>query len=148
MTPKARATVVYIDTRAYTSLMKFLGVDFGTKRIGLALSDEGGLMAFPKGTIPNDGKALAAIELLVKQERVAAIVVGDAKAFGGKENDVTPEADAFADALAKIGVPVERIWEAWSSREASRFAPEGEGHNDAAAAAVILQRFLDTRAKE
>ena len=46
--------------------MKFLGIDYGTKRIGLALSDEDGKLAFPKETLKNDGDALNIVVDLIK----------------------------------------------------------------------------------
>ncbi len=126
--------------------MKYLGIDFGMKRIGLAVSDGAGTIAFPRATLPNDGKVFSQIAQLITDEKVGAIVVGDTRSHGGKDNPVTADAESFVAALeVKITVPIERIWEMWSSIEASRYAPEGKGHDDASAAAVILQRFLDTR---
>lgn len=124
--------------------MKHLGIDFGSKRVGLAVSDADGRIAFPRGVLPNGEDTLADIADIVAKERIARIVVGDARAFSGAENAVTPEADAFCAALAvRVSVPVERAREAWSSFEAARFAPKGREHDDAAAAAILLQRYLD-----
>lgn len=126
--------------------MKYLGIDFGTKRVGLAVSDEAGTIAFPRTTVPNDQKVFSHLTKLVSDEKIGSIVVGDTRSHSAKDNPVTSEAEAFVVALqAAIAVPVERIWEMWSSIEASRYAPEGKGHDDASAAAIILQRFLDTR---
>jgi len=126
--------------------MKYLGIDFGTKRIGIAISDAAGTIAFPRATLPNDAQLFSQLEELVKNEKVTCIVVGDTRSHGGKDNPVTAEAEEFVVALQKaLATPVERVWEMWSSIEASRYAPEGQEHNDASAAAIILQRFLDTR---
>lgn len=125
--------------------MKFLGLDYGAKRIGLAVSDESATFAFPKDVLPNDESTFEKIQQVIEEERIRGIVVGDARAEGGGQNAITDEADAFAKKLEALGVPVERSREAWSSQEAARFAPPGEKHNDAAAAAIILQRFLDAR---
>ena len=126
--------------------MKYLGIDFGSKRIGLSVSDEAGSIAFPRATLPNDEKLLSHLVALITDEKIGAIVVGDTRSHGGNDNPVTAEAEKFVSALeAAAEIPVERIWEIWSSIEASRYAPEGKGHNDTAAAAIILQRFLDTR---
>ena len=46
-----------------------------------------------------------------------------------------------------VTIPIHRSREAWSSQEAARFAPQGQKHNDSAAAAIILQRFLDSHTK-
>jgi len=124
--------------------MKFLGLDYGSTQIGIALTDDEGRIAFPHASIPNDEKAVAFVRALLGKEKVSGIILGDTRTVSGAENPITPSADAFAHALEATGVPVTRMWEAWSSIEASRYAPEGV-HSDAAAAAVILQRYLDTK---
>ncbi len=126
--------------------MKYLGIDYGAKRVGLAVSDDAGTIAFPRATVPNDEKVFSQLAKLVAYEKIGAIVVGDTRSHSGKDNPVTSEAESFVAALqGAVAVPIERIWEMWSSIEASRYAPEGKGHDDASAAAIILQRFLDTR---
>ncbi len=128
--------------------MRYLGIDYGAKRIGIAISDEAGGFAFPKETILNDKNALEKIGAMITSEKIGAIVIGDARAASGAENPVTFAADRFAEALAeRIKVPMHRAWEAWSSVEAGRFAPDGK-HDDASAAAIILQRFLDSRVQK
>ncbi len=126
--------------------MRYIGIDYGTKRLGIAISDEGAAFAFPKETIPNDVSAIDRIAKTVKQENIGAIVMGDTRSSGGLENPITAEADTFATALAAYArIPVHKSWEIWSSVEAARFAPKGKEHDDAVAAAIILQRFLDTK---
>ena len=125
--------------------MKYLGIDYGAKRIGVAVSDDAGGIAFPRTTLPNDGKTLSQLARLIEAEKIGTVVIGDTRSHGGKANQVTAAAEAFVTALqATVAVPVERVWEMWSSIEASRYAPEGKAHDDASAAAIILQRFLDT----
>ncbi|OGG56499.1 hypothetical protein A3D71_02415 [Candidatus Kaiserbacteria bacterium RIFCSPHIGHO2_02_FULL_55_20] len=129
--------------------MKYLGIDYGAKRVGVAVSDDGGTIAFPRTTLPNDDKLLSQLTTLINGEKIGSIVVGDTRSHGGKDNPVTAEAEAFVSALQKtFDVSVERVWEMWSSIEASRYAPEGKEHNDASAAAIILQRFLDMKGKK
>ena len=127
--------------------MKYLGIDFGTKRVGLAVSDDAGAIAFPRATLPNDAQLFSQLVELVKNEKIGSIVVGDTRSHGGKDNPVTAEAEAFVSALqtSMSDIPVKRVWEMWSSIEASRYAPEGKGHDDSSAAAIILQRFLDIK---
>lgn len=127
--------------------MRYIGVDFGAKRVGLAVSDERGQFAFPLETVPNDAGLITHIAALAKERQAGVIVVGDTRTFGGGANPITADADRFAAALLEAGLPVERMWEAGSSVEASRYAPPGSEHDDAAAAAIILQRFLDARAE-
>lgn len=125
--------------------MRILGLDYGAKRIGIALSDEGGGFAFPHSTIPNDASAIDRIAAICKKEDVKEIAMGDTRAANEQANAITVEAEEFAGALHKYsGKEVRLVREAWSSTEAARFAPKG-AHDDAAAAAIILQRHLDAR---
>lgn len=125
--------------------MKFLGIDYGGKRIGLAVSDERGTIAFPRETIANMPGVVTAIKQLVEDEKIGFIVVGDTKSYGGIPNPITLKVKDFVDDLKKVlDVPIASSWEAGSSIEASRYAPD-DRHDDAAAAAVILQRYLDIK---
>lgn len=124
--------------------MRYLGIDYGAKRIGIAVSNERGTIAFPHAVIANDEKALASLAELVSKQGISCVIVGDTRALSGAENPVTEAADEFVRLLSeKTSVPVERVFEAWSSIEASRFS--GKPHDDASAAAIILQRYLDMR---
>jgi putative Holliday junction resolvase len=126
--------------------MKYLSVDYGARRVGVAVSDAEGKIAFPRTTLPNDEKLLPQLIKIIADEKIGAIVVGDTLSHGGRDNPVTAEADAFVTALqAAAVISVERVWEMWSSIEASRYAPKGEEHNNEAAAAVILQRYLEMK---
>ena len=126
--------------------MKYLCIDFGSKRIGLAVSDTAGTIAFPRMTLNNDDQLMGRIQEMVRDEKIESIVIGDTKSLGGATNPVSEQADAFAEKLKKqTELPIERSWEAWSSIEVGKFAPKGREHDDAAAAAFILQRFLDMR---
>ena len=124
--------------------MKYLGVDYGTKRIGIAVSDEGGTFALPRAVVETK-EAPAFIRELAMKEAIGTIVIGDTRSLSGASNTITEEMETFkADLAGSIPIPVETIWEAWSSHEAGRFAPE-KAKDDSAAAAVILQRYLDMR---
>lgn len=126
--------------------MKFMGIDYGTKRIGIAVSNEEGTIAFPRATIANDAHTLESLMNLIEEAKIQAIVIGDTRSFSHLQNPVTKEAESFIARLKKkTNLPVESVFEAGSSIEASRYAPENTGHSDEAAAAVILQRCIDTR---
>ncbi len=121
--------------------MRYLGLDYGAKRIGLALSSEG--IAFPQGIIANDNNLFPFLREMVEREKVSSIVVGDTRTLGGSANPITKDAEAFMKRLAKeTNLPVLGAREAESSREASRYVEETR---DDAAAAIILQRYLDMR---
>ena len=129
--------------------MRYLGLDYGAKRIGVAISDADGGFAFPHDTIPNDYTTIDRLQRFVKEEKIGAIVLGDARAVNGAANPITADAETFAKSLeTHLKLPVETVWEAWSSVEAGRFAPKGKEHDDSAAAAIILQRYLDARRKD
>ena len=136
----------------------YIGIDYGTKRVGIAGSDEAGRVAFPLEVVVR-GEALARVAALVRERGVREVVMGESRDFAGKENAVMPAARAFADELVReAGVSVHFEPEFLTSMEASR---RGRGENprnadkrsgatattndrlDASAAAVILQSFLD-----
>lgn len=126
--------------------MKYLGLDYGMKRIGVAISDEDGKIAFPRAILDNTKAVLDTLKKDIEAQKVECIVVGDALSYSGLRNPVTADVDDFVELLRKeTGLPVEKAFEAGSSIEASRYAPEGEEHNDSVAAAIILQRFLDSK---
>ncbi|HWP61064.1 MAG TPA: RuvX/YqgF family protein, partial [Candidatus Paceibacterota bacterium] len=131
------------------ALMKYLGIDFGTKRVGLAVSDPAGSIAFPREIVPNDDNLFPYLVRLLDEENIEAIVVGDTRAESGSANQASGAADVFIEQLSRVtSMPIHRGREAWSSVEASRFAPPGKMRDDSAAAAIILQRFLDTNTKK
>ena len=128
----------------FLSIMRYLGIDYGTKRVGIALSDEAGSFAFPHATLHVDDALIEAIVQIVRRERVGAIVLGDSLALSGARNAMTDTVEQFARELEeRIVLPVHLTREAWSSQEAARFAPKGKKHEDSSAAAIILQRYLD-----
>ena len=125
--------------------MKYLGIDYGTKRIGLAVSDGNGFIAFPRETLENNSRVIEELVHIIEAERIQSIVVGDTRALSGAANAVTSEAEAFVERLkSQIIIPVESVFEAWSSVEAARYQDGGEKRDDAAAA-IILQRYLDMK---
>jgi putative holliday junction resolvase len=141
--------------------MRIVGLDVGERRIGIAVSDATGTLARPVGVIARGGSVAQAVRLVVAEiarleadgDGVHAIVVGLPRRLDGRDNDMTPRVQAFAQALhAASGLPVALQDERLSSREAeSRLAMREKDWRarkkklDAAAAAVILQDYLDAR---
>ena len=132
--------------------MKSLGIYFGTKRIGLAVSDETGSLAFPHSTVKASPNALSEIAEVVKKEGIGQIVVGESRDFQNERNAVMEQIDEFKKDLAELtNIPVAYEREFLTSVHAARqFAPDGSrkqnaSHEklDASAAALILQSYLD-----
>ena len=128
---------------------RILGIDYGTKRIGLAVSDESGTVAFPREVVQNTKTAVEGIASIVNDEKIEHIVIGESYANDGSDNDIVQDAHAFGDSLQKVsGASVSYEHEFMSSVEADRTLYDAGvrkevGHVDAHAAAVILQRYLD-----
>ncbi len=133
--------------------MKYLGIDYGTKRIGLAVSDEGGSLAFPLTTVVAGADALGKILEIINREWVEKIVLGESRDLKGELNPVMEDIEQFKKDLAELTqLPVEYEQEFFSSAAAARqFAPQNKSRKDnpshekldAAAAALILQSYLD-----
>ena len=141
--------------------MRLLGVDYGEKRIGLAVSDASATLARPLralragGSLPSRAAAVAAEAqaLAAEDDGLAAVVVGLPRSLDGTPHEQTARVLAFVDRLrAALDVPVALQDERLTSVEAeSRLAARERSWRkrserlDAAAAAVILQDHLDER---
>lgn len=137
--------------------MKFLGIDFGTKRIGLAVSDENASFAFPKEVISNDIKKIENISKLIKHEQIGEIVIGKSLDSNGDENIVSKNINDFIlDLKKEFQIPIHEEKEFFTSMHAH--GTRGKEANsarqtifkkvkglDAKAAALILQRYLDKK---
>ena len=132
---------------------RILALDFGRRRIGLALSDELGLTAqgLPTQVRKNRKADLETLTQLVRDREVARIVVGNPLHMSGDESPLSQEASAFAESLAhRCGVEVTMWDERLTTREASRVLREsGIGLDkrkqavDRLSAVLILQGYLD-----
>lgn len=123
--------------------MRYLGIDYGTKNIGLALSDEMGQFAFSYSTIPNSRQVVEEIKSICDKEGVGAIVIGESKNRDGSDNVVMAQARAFVSDLQMVcDLPVFYEPEFYTSQEAERIAGK-DADLDARAAAIILKSYLD-----
>jgi putative Holliday junction resolvase len=138
-----------------------MGIDYGRKRIGLALSDATGLLARPWKTIARVGNPRQVAELLAAEvaalaaagDPVATIVLGHPRRLSGEATDQTAAVEALAGHLRDlIDLPLVLQDERLSSREAEALLARTEKDwrrrrplLDAASAAVILQDYLDGR---
>jgi putative Holliday junction resolvase len=144
-------------------VVRMLGIDYGARRIGLALSDASGTLASPWRLLERPASEAATLALIVSavaglrrdEDGLAAIVVGWPRRLDGSATHQTPIVEAFARALeARVGLPVILQDERLSSQEAeSRLAANERDWRrrkkklDAAAAAIVLQDYLDQRVR-
>ncbi|MDO8492366.1 MAG: RuvX/YqgF family protein [bacterium] len=124
--------------------MRVLGIDYGKKRVGIALSDESGKFALPKAVLPASPSLADEIEKLAKQSEVKTIVIGESLDYGGRPNPLIQDVDVLIRILEDKGFDVVLEEEYGSTVEAERFQGKNE-MSDASAAAIILQRFLDKK---
>lgn len=124
--------------------MRYLGIDFGLKRVGVAISDENNSFAFPLKVIENSTDIVEDIAVLCKENNVSEVVVGESLDFSQKNNKIMEEIIPFVEKLKeKIGLPVQMHPEFLTSQEAERLQGKNYMH-DASAAALILKSFLDS----
>lgn len=123
--------------------MKYLGIDFGSKRVGVSISDENGQMAFPHSVILNSKDLLAEIKKILDKEKIEQVVIGESKNFAGEPNKIMKEIEEFKKTLEdKIKLPVYLEPEFMTSSQAELIQGKNKMH-DASAAAIILQSYVD-----
>ncbi len=123
--------------------MKLIGIDYGTKRVGVAVSDVEGRIAFPKMTLPNNSDLMDALFEFAKKEGAERIVLGESKNLSGQDNAVMKSVREFAKKLKEhIDIPVSFEPEFYTSVEARRQLDRHEDV-DAHAAAIILTSYLN-----
>jgi putative Holliday junction resolvase len=130
-----------------------LGVDLGEKRIGLAVSDLAGSIAFPAGFVASHDRArdVAALRAVVEERGIVRVVVGLPIHLDGGASPGSRAARSFAEALgAATGIPVDLLDERWTSRAAERSLSESKGGRrkrreavDAVAATLLLRTYLE-----
>lgn len=148
--------------------MKYLGVDYGSKKIGIAISDDRGSLAFPRDIIINDENHIKHIQNLCNQEEILDIVIGKSVDYQGNDNAIEKKILNFIKILNKGNIyTIHRIDERMTtslissenrhnfqknqnSKNFSKNAKsirESSKNDDAKVAAVILQNFLDSKSK-
>jgi putative Holliday junction resolvase len=135
-------------------VMRSLGIDFGERRIGLAISDPEGRLAVPLTTLErrNDRSAVRAIAEIARREEIGRLVLGEPVGLDGQRGEAAERVRRFGDRLAGItGLPVRLVNESLTTVEAqerlraagvdTRREPE---RIDAVAAQILLQEALDS----
>ncbi len=123
--------------------MKYLGIDYGEKRVGIALSDDGGRVAMPSLILDNSETLLAEVKELCREMKIGTVVMGLSLDSSGKENPIMKKAKSFAIVLEKNTKTPVVFEKEWFSTVEARRAPGAKAQVDDAAAALVLQRYLD-----
>lgn len=133
--------------------MRALGIDFGEKRIGLAVSDADGRWALPLTTIERrtDRRAIYRIAELAAAEKAEVLVLGEPLKHDGTAGEAVRRVRRFGERLGRVsGLPVHWINEALTTveatqrlREAGLDRAEDNGRRDSIAAQILLQEALD-----
>lgn len=136
-------------------MSKILGIDYGTVRVGLALTDSSRIIAAPHTTV--ERKVLwEYLEKLIQQEKITEVVVGEAKRLNGESSEITQLQLTFVESLSKRfpQLVIHRENEMFTSKMASQsMVASGmkksdrqvKGNVDMISAAIILQSYLDRR---
>lgn len=131
--------------------MRILGLDYGAKRIGVAVSDDNASMAFPREILLNDTQVFQSIGSIIKSEEIGKIVVGDPG-----DNSIAGEVREFVHKLEhefKLPVIMEKefmtsmhVSQAGGKKPIARQEKQDRSpKRDDSAAALILQRYLDRK---
>jgi len=133
--------------------MRWLGIDYGDKRIGISISDELLSFAHPYRTVQHDSQLFVEIRKIVEREKVSGIIVGLPKNMDGSLGPSATKAKAFASRLAtelifvKILLRDERLTTVEAQRAlhlAGKNAKQSKKIIDQVAAQILLQNYLDS----
>ena len=133
-------------------MSRFLGIDYGSKRVGLAISDRSNIIAKPYKTLINksENDLLNQIKTIIRENNIKLIVIGLPLNMSGNDTIQTKSVRRFKEALLAIGLPIvfedERL-SSVSAKNSLILQKIKTGHNksqiDKTAAALLLQQFLD-----
>lgn len=122
--------------------MRMMGIDYGKKRVGIAFTDDQGLMAFPHEVLENNSDLLSTLCALIESNEVGEIVIGYSLNKEGKPNEIQSAIEELiTDLTLETGLPVHMQPEQYTTQEAIRFQGRTD-KTDAAAAAIILNSFI------
>ena len=121
-----------------------LGIDHGTKRVGLAVARGGVRIAYPLGTLVNNEQLLAELQSVIDEEKIGLIVLGLPRNLKAQDTDQTRLVRQFSKDLKTLGVKVDFQDETTTTERAVEKGA-GKADKDAWAAALILQDYLDRK---
>lgn len=120
-----------------------MAIDYGTKRIGIASTDESGHFALPRMVIPNDEELLEKVLKFKDEEKIEKIIIGESKNYSGEPNPIAREAEIFKKKLEERGIEVVFHPEVLTTVEARHIQGNNE-LTDASAAALILKNYIES----
>jgi putative Holliday junction resolvase len=129
--------------------MKILSIDFGTKRVGLALSDETLTFAYrlePIENYKNESVLISNINMLAKKEDVNLLLLGLPLGVEEKDTEMSKKITLFAQTLKNLtGLSVKTVNETYTSRQAYSNLGRNRGKKsiDSESARILLQEYLD-----
>ncbi len=125
--------------------MRLIGIDYGEKRIGIALSDEQAKFSFPHSVVINNKKTMQEIKKICEINNVSKIILGQSLNYSNQPNPIMEKIELFKDSLEKeIKLPVVYQTETLTTQEAKRIQGKTE-KIDASAAALILRSFIEKK---
>ncbi len=124
--------------------MRYLGIDYGTKRVGIAMSDENGDMAFPKEVLKNDARLIENLRKIVTENEIKKVVIGESKDFKMKDNAIMTEILDLQAVIEKTFEIDALLHPEFMSSQQAEFFQGKTATTDASAATIILQSYLDT----
>ncbi len=139
-------------------MSKYLGIDYGIRRVGIAISDAGLTISFPRDHILNDNMLLKKLSTIVREEEIKKIVIGMPVAMSGENSEQTEITKIFSDKLRQflekdgINADIDFIDERLTSRMAGaeiirtvakKSKRREKGLVDEMSAQIILQNYLD-----
>lgn len=127
--------------------MRILGIDYGSRRVGVAVSDPSRKFALPVSVIANTPELLAEIVKIARDNESNEIVIGESRNYKGEPNVIFEDADKLKIGLERQGFKVYLELEFMTSAQAERLQGKNE-MTDASAAALILQSYLDRNSHE
>ncbi len=128
--------------------MRILGIDYGEKKIGIAISDENAKFAFPNTVIDNTSisNVLKTIKIICDKNNIGKIVIGQSLDFKGQPNPIMKRIEKFKTFLEeRLNLPLEFENEVLTTKQAERSMGKSE-KTHSSAAALILQSYLDRNA--
>lgn len=119
-------------------MSKVLGLDWGESKIGLAIGSSEARVASPFKIIKNDNQTINIIKEICQEKEIKEIVIG-------KLRDKNKKFNKFIESVGGLGVSVELEDERLTSKMAGRLSRDLKGQDDAAAASLILQSWLERK---